>query len=112
MAKRKKAPNTIESILAECTKAVEQGVGRKKVSAAARKYWTDEGRTSITTQFGKGDTWDNDKKRVLKIAKKMGKVANVLTDGRIVMKWAAQASGKAIKNDPKCPAGRGGYCDF
>jgi len=109
---KKKTPNSVESILAECTKAVERGVGRKRVSAAARKYWTDKGYASISKQFAKGDTWDNDKKRVLHIAKKMGKVSAVLSDGQIVMLWAAQAAGKAIKNDPKCPAGRGGYCDF
>jgi len=112
MSKTKKAPNTVESILKECTKAVEQGMGVKRASAAARKHWIDKSRISIGTQFAKGDTWDTDKARVLHIAKKMGKVAAVLSDGQIVMIWAAQAAGKAIKNDPKCPAGRGGYCDF
>ena len=110
----KKAPNTVESILAECTKAVEQGLGRKRPSATARKYWIDKGRASITKQFAVKDTWNRDKTRVLKTAKKMGAVAAVLSDGQVVMAWAAKAAGEAIKQDTKCRAqpGRGGYCEF
>jgi hypothetical protein len=106
---------TVESVLEECIKEVRKGLGRKRVSADARKYWVDNATASITAQLGTpGADWTKDRKNVLPTARKMGKVAAVLANGNIVLKWAAEAAAVAVQNDPRCPGGpgSGGYCDF
>ena len=117
MAKRhKKAPkvNTVDSIFKECAKEVIKGIGKKRVSKAARKYWVDNAKISIAAQFAKGDTWDKDKKNTLPVALKMGKIAAILANGQIILQWAAEAAALAVQEDPRCPngGGGGGYCDF
>lgn len=116
MAKKKKpapAP-TVQSILAECEKQVKSGLGKKRLSKQARKFWTDEYTASITKQLAApGSNWLSDRKRVLPVAKKLGKVAAALATGKIVLLWAADAASVAVKSDPGCPtAGTGGYCDI
>ena len=64
MAKTKKPP-TVESILKECTKEVKKGLGVKRASAKARKYWLDNSRTSITAAIAAGGVWDTDKKNAM-----------------------------------------------
>lgn len=117
MAKKAKAKPvpTVDSILAECTKEVVKGLGRKRASKAAREYWTNESRASIHQKLKDGGIWVKDKKRVLPIARKMGKVAAALATGNLVLLWAAEAAAEAVQNDPGCPIGgpgQGGYCDF
>ena len=112
MAKTKKPP-TVESILKECTKEVKKGLGVKRASAKARKYWLDNSRASITAAIAAGGVWDTDKKNVLPTARKMGKVAAALSTGNIVLLWAAEAAAVAVQSDPRCPGvGQGAYCDF
>ena len=111
-AKKKPAP-TVDSILKECIKEVKKGLGAKRASAKARKYWIDESRISIAKQLTEGGDWNADKKNVLPTARKMGKVAAALATGKIVLLWAAEAAAVAVENDPRClGAGSGGYCDF
>lgn len=116
MAKSKKGPvvHTAESILEECAKQVRQGLGKKRVSKAAKDYWIDNASRSIASQLANGGNWTVDKKRVLPIAKKMGKVAAALATGNLVLLWAAEAAAEAVQADPGCPGGlgAGGYCDF
>jgi hypothetical protein len=116
VAKKQKAKPvpTVESILKECTKEVKKGLGAKRPSADARKYWIDESRVSIAKQLANGGDWNRDKKNVLPTARKMGKVAAALATGKIVLKWAAEAAAEAVQKDPRCPGGpgSGGYCDF
>ena len=116
MAKKQKAKPvpTVDSILKECIKEGKKGLGAKRASAKARKYWIDESRISIAKQLTMGGDWNSDKKNVLQTARKMGKVAAALATGKIVLAWAAEAAAKAVENDPRCPSGpgRGGYCDF
>ena len=117
MAKKQKAKPvpTVDSILAECTKEVVKGMGRKRASKAARDYWTTESRASIHQKLKDGGIWLKDKKRVLPVARKMGKVAAALATGNLVLLWAAEAAAEAVQNDPGCPIsgpGQGGYCDF
>lgn len=113
-ARKKKPVPTVESILAECIKEVKKGLGVKRPSADARRYWIDNTRASIAVQLGKGGDWDADKKNVLPTAKKMGKAAAALATGKIVLLWAAEAAAEAVQKDPRCPGGPGGggYCDF
>ncbi len=111
--KKKKPAPTVDSILAECITEVRKGLGTKRASAKARKYWVDKSRVSITNQLTMGGDWNADKKNVLPTAKKMGKVAAALASGKIVLLWAAEAAGEAVRADPRCPGqGGGGYCDF
>jgi hypothetical protein len=116
MAKRKKTPvpPTVDSILAECIKEVKKGLGKKRPSPEARKYWIDNCTVSIANQLSKGGDWNSDKKNVLPTAKKMGKVAAALATGKIVLFWAAVAAAEAVQQDPRCPGGpgSGAYCDF
>jgi hypothetical protein len=119
MAKKKKQkkpapPPTVDSILAECEKQVRSGLGKKRMSRQAREFWEDEYRKSITAQLAKaGSNWLVDRKRVLPVAKKLGKVAAALATGQIVLLWAADAAATAVQSDPGCPgAGAGGYCNI
>jgi hypothetical protein len=116
MAKKAKTqkPHTVESILKECIKEVKKGLGVKRPSADARKYWIDSSRVSIAATLAAGGDWNVDKKNVLPTAKKMGKVAAALATGKIVLLWAAEAAAVAVQNDPRCPGGpgSGAYCDF
>jgi hypothetical protein len=113
MAKKKPAP-TVASILKECQAKVKSGLGKKRLSKKAREFWTDEYTKSIAKQLGTpGSNWLVDRKRVLPVAKKLGKVAAALATGQIVLLWAAEAAAAAVKKDPGCPgAGAGGYCDI
>jgi hypothetical protein len=117
MAKKKSPPPsepTVESILAECTTEVKRGLGKKRVSAAAREYWVTESRRSIADRLEMGGNWLVDRRRALPVARKMGKVAAALATGNLVLLWAAEAAAEAVQSDPGCPGppGSGGYCDF
>lgn len=111
-SKKTTAPPTVDSILKECTKEVKKGLGKKRASAKARKYWVDNSRVSIAAALAAGGVWDKDKKNVLPTANKMGRVAAALSNGNIVLLWAAEAAAVAVQSDPRCPVGSGGYCDF
>src|SRR4029453_183988 len=112
--KKKKDPPTVDSILKECEKKVKSGLGKKRMTKAARDFWETEYRKSIATQLGTpGADWLKDRKRVLPVAKKLGKVAAALSSKKTVLLWAAEAASVAVKRDPGCPgAGSGGYCDI
>lgn len=114
MAKKKKPNPTVASVLEECRVKVKSGLGRKRLSRKAREFWTDEYTKSIATQLATpGSNWLVDRKRVLPVAKKLGKVAAALATGQIVLLWAAEAAANAVKKDPGCPgAGSGGYCNI
>jgi hypothetical protein len=105
---------TVKSILKECEKACKQGLGKKRLSKAADKEWRTYYRSSIAKALkGKSD-WAVDRKNVLPVAKKLGKVAAALSSGQIVLRWAAEAAKDAVKQDPGCPGGggQGKYCDI
>ena len=116
MAKKKrilsKKQKLVRRILRECSERVRAGVGTKSVGQKARKYWTVRGLRSIRKQVNSNVDWEQAKKRVLPTAKKMGKVAAALTGDtlNVIPLWAAEAAAVAVKNDPKCPAGAGGFC--
>lgn len=113
MAKAAPAGNTVKSILKEMTKEVKKGVGKKRFSKDARSYLIRNAKRSINIQLGKGDTWNKDKKNTLPVARKLGKIAAILANGQIILKWAAVAAAEAAQQDPRCPGvARGGYCDF
>lgn len=112
--KAKNVPATVDEVIEECAKKVRSGLGRKRVSAAARTYWETEYRASITHQLKQpGANWTKDRLRVLPVAKKLGKVAAALSTGNIVLRWAAEAASVAVQADPGCPGvGSGGFCDI
>jgi hypothetical protein len=108
----KKSPPTVESIMKECGKEVRKGLGGKRLSKAARQFWVDTYMKSIAKALQNGGDWYKDRKRVLPVSRKLGKVANALTTGGIVLLWAAEAASVAVRADPGCPAvGAGGYCE-
>lgn len=108
----KKEPPTVESIKKECAEEVRKGLGRKRLTKAARDYWDGIYTKSIQDALNNGGDWSQDRKRVLPVARKLGKVANALTTKNLVMKWAAEAASVAVKADPGCPSvGAGGYCE-
>ena len=112
MAKSQKKP-TVDSIMRECQKEVHKGLGRKRLNKAANDFWKKGHRPVIQAQVNSGADWLQDRKRVLPVSKKLGKVAAALTTGMTVQKWAAEAAHVAVKSDPGCPPiGAGGYCDF
>jgi len=112
MAKKKKTqPPTVQSILKELEEGMRKGLGKKRLSKAARTYLTARYTASVTKQLADKADWEKARKRVLKVAKKLGAVAKVLSDGKIVMKWAAEAAADAVVNDPKCLGmGAGRWC--
>jgi hypothetical protein len=111
---KKKNPPTVESIMAECEKEIRRGLGKKRVGKDARTFWDTKYRASITTQLSTpGSNWLRDRKRVLPVSRKLGKIAAVLAHGNVIPLWAAEAASVAVKSDPKCPGvGAGGYCDI
>ena len=112
--KTKKAkPATVASIIKECRAQVMKGLGKKRLSLAALKYWRDGYKVRVGEKLLKSPgEWEKDRRRVLPVAKKLGKVAAALSTGNIVLLWAAEAAAIAVKSDPGCPAiGSGGYCD-
>jgi hypothetical protein len=116
MAKKKrklsKKQKLVRRILRECSAKVRVGVGTKSVGQKARKFWTVRGLRSIRKQVNNNVDWEKAKIRVLPTAKKMGKVAAALTGDtlNVIPLWAAKAAAAAVKNDPHCPAGGGGFC--
>ena len=111
MTKTEERKALIRQILEECSKAVEEGLGSKKVGAGARKFWITRGTISIARQVRGGTNWNKAKIRVLPSAKKMGKLAAVMAgDLKVIPPWAAEGASAAIRHDRKCPPGRGGFC--
>lgn len=116
-AKRKKkpieGPPTVDSIVKECEKEVRRGLGKKTLSKTARDYWDTNHRASIQANLQAGADWLTDREMTLKVSRKLGKIAAILTNSNRVQLWAAKAAHVAVKADPICPApGSGGYCDF
>jgi hypothetical protein len=112
---RRKSPPTVESILAENEKHVRMGAGKnRKISAAAQTFWDSKYRPAIAARLAtRGANWEKEKKHPLRIAKKLGKVAAALSNGRIIEKWAAEAATVAVKADPLCPgSGSGAWCEI
>ena len=112
MTKKEAKKALIRQILEECSKAVEEGLGSKRVGAKARKFWITRGLRRITRQVNRPDMkWSNAKKRVLPSATKMGRIAAVMAgDLKVIPPWAAEGASLAIRKDRKCPPGRGGFC--
>ena len=110
-AKPAKKP-TVKSIQAECAVQIRKGLGKRmSVGKKAKNFWTNRSRPKIAAQLAAGVDWNVAKKRVLPTSKKMGKVAAALAFPRkVVPLWAAEASAAAVKQDPHCPAGGGGFC--
>jgi hypothetical protein len=108
-----KKPPTVESIMDECRVKMRAGLGkRKRLSKEASDYWETNHEASIRKNLKGGADWLKDRKNTLVVARKLGKVAAALTNGGIVLKWAAEAAHEAVKRDPTCGTGTGGYCDF
>ena len=103
---------SLESILRDCDKAVRKGLGDKRPSEAALSWWSNAYRRSFTAQLNAGGDWDSARPRVLAVAEKLGKVAAALSNGPIVLTWAAEAAAIAVKADPGCPStvGAGSFC--
>jgi hypothetical protein len=114
MAKKAYEKPTVESIMAECAKEVRKGLGRKKLKEDAREFWTTTYEASIAKRLeDPAANWRIDRRRVLPVSKKLGKVAAALATGNVVEKWAVEAASAAVQSDPKCPSvGAGGYCDL
>jgi hypothetical protein len=116
MAKKRrkltKKQQLVRRILRECSETIRAGAGTKSVGQKARKFWTVRGLRSIRKQVNNNVDWEKAKIRVLPTAKKMGKVAAALTGDKlkVIPLWAAEAAAAAVKNDPHCPAGGGGFC--
>jgi len=115
MAKKKAAKPTVKSILKELKAEVNKGLGKKKMSPPARKYWVELYTKAISDRLAKGGDaggdWASARKRVLKAAKKLGAVARVLTDGKHVSKVTAQLASDTIARYPGCPGpGSGEWC--
>ncbi len=110
-AKKQAAKVTVKSILKELNAEVTKGLGKKKLSPPARKYWTELYTKSISDRLAAGGDWALARKRVLKAAKKLGAVARVLTDGKNVSKVIAQLASDTVALYPGCPGpGSGEWC--
>ncbi len=108
-----KKPMTVAAIMKECGNEVRKGLGRKRVSKEAHKYWRATYKVTIQKRLEAGGNWEKDRRRVLPVSRKLGKVAAALSTGTIVLMWAAEAASVAVRADPGCPGiGAGGYCDF
>jgi hypothetical protein len=110
---KKPKPATANSVLNECQAAFEKGLGHKAhLTEAATAKWRKIYRVMIKRALAeRPGQWDKDKKNVLRVAKKLGKVAAALSEGPIVLMWAMEAASIAVRADPGCPVAQGRYCD-
>ena len=111
MAKSKKP--TADSILNEFEKALRTGVPKTmKIEKAAKEFWRARYKVAIQERLDNGGDWEAEKKNPLRVAKKLGKVSAALANGKVIEKWAAEASAVAIKANPLCGGGGMGlWCE-
>ena len=110
MARTKKV--NAASLIRECMEDVRRGLGDKRPTKEARQYWLRIYSRSFRAALANGSDWEISRKRVRRIAEKLGRVAASLSSGNLVLVWAAESAAIAVKADPGCPGsvGAGGFC--
>jgi hypothetical protein len=101
----------VNAIIVECAIAVGKALGDKKVPTKTAKFWAKMYEKSITEALINKGVWARDRRGVLVMAKKLGKVTRRLTGSNDSVTVAvAKKASAIISKDPACPGGGGKYC--
>jgi cell division septation protein DedD len=113
MAKKPPTNPPLDEVLIECAFHLGRGVGDATVTADAYALWT----THYRETFAEGlkhpkANWKRDKRTVLPLATKLGRVAAALAAPNPIDEDTAQAASDIVEQDPSCPTdpGQGKYC--
>ena len=109
MGKKQNPP--LDQVLVECAMNVGRGIGATQVSQEAMAFWTKTYKRSIKAALPNGN-WSKDRRKVLRVARKLGSRAASLAGRQAISLADAQAATLKLKNDPICPnkPGGGRYC--
>ena len=113
MAKTTKPNPPLEVVLFECALHLGKGVGDHELTPEAFELWTTHYRETFAKGLSKpGARWSHDKKTVLPLAVKLGKLAAVLAGSRPISRDDAEQASDIVEQDPSCPTepGAGKYC--
>ena len=99
----------VDAILYECRSAVLKGLGTgKKLSAQAEAGLVHFFAPKIAQRLKNGGNWKKEKKNPLKVARHLGQICRILSNGKEVTNAVAVAAASAVKFDEICPAVGGG----
>lgn len=105
----------IERILAECQVEVIAGIGpNMDAEPAVFEYWRLKYYRNIERQLGNNADWNQDKRLVLPLAKRMGAESRRLAEAdgltEITLEIAQAASRWVSNQSVECGQGGGRYC--
>jgi len=103
----------LDEILIECAFHLGKGVADAEIDPEAFAAWMDDYRKSFGAALrAPGSYWQRDKRKVLPLALKLGKVAVALAAKDAITVDVALKASEIIKQDPSCPRQlpRGRYC--
>jgi hypothetical protein len=107
-------PPTVDEMnfmLVDTAICVGRGVGAKKVSSEASKFWAEMYAKSIAEAIINGGVYKDDRDGILLMAIKLGKQAKKLAGLKKTISLAnAKKASEIISKDPTCRAGGGRYC--
>ena len=101
----------VELMLVDCALAAGRGLGRKKVSLEAAKFWAKSYKKSFAAALFNGANYEQDRPGVLLMGVKLGRRAKQLAGSNPkVSKANAKKASNEISTDVGCGAGGGIYC--
>ena len=113
MAKPAKPNPPLEVVLFECALHLGRGVGDHELIQEAFDLWSKHYRETFAEGLKNPKArWNHDKKTVLPLAVKLGKLAAVLAGSNPISRDDAQQASDIVEQDPSCPTepGAGKYC--
>lgn len=87
---------SVDSIVHECDLAIQEGLGDKRLSDAARQCWSTLCLHGVRARVESGGDWLAERDAVLEQARRFGRVAAALSNSRLVLLWAVEAAATAV----------------
>jgi hypothetical protein len=112
---RRKLPQEPKSILAYWMTAAKEGLGDKRFDPRAVRRFSPKLRASIRKRLRKGPFRPVDAKNTRYLAKLLGRICRISTDGKQVSVDTFQKAFALVKDHPRCPpasAGAGEWCSI
>ena len=101
----------VNVMLVDCALAAGRGVGTKKVSLKAAKFWATSYKKSFGDALHNKANYVKDRNGVLLMGLKLGRTARKLAGTKkAIGKAEAKKASKIISLDKSCGAGGGQYC--
>jgi hypothetical protein len=111
--KRFSSDPAVDAILIELYGEVKAGHGTsKKFSALAEQDLIQFFAPKIAFRLSHGGVWAIEKPGPLKVAKHLGQICKILSQGNVISPTVAMAAAIAVRDDEICPArgGTGQWC--